>query len=224
MLSTRRVFFASALILVSSSEVTAQQTARWRWSLAGGPSIAFRNGRFVPQSDGDRSSFQLSKPIIRGAEDGVFNAMLGASRSLAGSALITRVELLYNRAVSSPRPSNACPPPPFICMSDISRPALRDETFAADLGLEWDALPSRAWSPYLLTTLGVMNSRLGWSRDSTSRHVDENKSTYGAFAGVGAGVRHRIGKHEYFMEYRRHHTWYSLYGSTSVPFSIGFRF
>jgi hypothetical protein len=217
------VFLACVLILVSWSKVVAQETARWRWSLAGGPSIALRNNRLVPQSGNDQFQFSLTEPIIRGADDGVFNVMLGASRPVAGSALIARVELLYNRAASSSRPSNACLPS-FVCLLNHARPALRDEAFAADVGLEWDALPSKSWSPYLVTTLGVMNSRLGWSRDPSSGRVDEGKSTYGAFAGVGAGVRHRIGKHEYFMEYRRHHTWYSLYGSTSVPFSVGFRF
>jgi hypothetical protein len=222
MLSTHRVLFACSLVLVSSSQVTAQQTARWRWSLAVGPSLAFRNNRRVPQSDGDRYSFRLSEPIIRGAEDGVFNVMLGASRPLAGSALITRVELLYDRAVSSPRPHSAClPGAPLAC---YERPALRDEQFAVDLGFEWDALPGKSHSLYLLTTAGAMNSRLGWSRDPSSGHVDDSKSTYGAFAAVGAGLRNRIGKHEYFMEYRRHHMWYSLYGSTAVPFSVGFRF
>jgi hypothetical protein len=224
MLSIYRVLFTSVLVLVAMSHVSAQQTARWRWSLAGGPSVAFPNGRLVPQSGNDQFQFSSTEPIIRGAEDGVFNVMLGASRPLAGSALMARVELLYNRAVSSPHPSNACLPPPFICVTDRSRPALHDESFAADLGLQWDALPSKAWSPYLLTSLGAMNSRLGWSRDSSSGHVDQSKSTYGAFAAVGAGMRHRIGRHEYFVEYRRHYTWLSLYGSTSVPFSVGFRF
>jgi hypothetical protein len=224
MTSIRLVLFASVFVFSSTSDSLAQQEARWRWSLAGGPSVALINGRLVPQSDADRYSFNLSEPIIRGAENGVFHVMLGASRPLVGSALRARAELLYNRAVSSPHPTSACQPPPFICMSDYSRPALRDESFAVDVGLEWDALPSRSWSPYLLTTGGFMNSRLGWSRDPGSAHVDDRSSTYGAFAGIGAGIRHRLGKHEYFVEYRRLHSWYSLYGSTAVPFSIGFRF
>ena len=33
-----------------------------------------------------------------------------------------------------------------------------------------------------------------------------------------------IGKHALFAEYRRHHTSCTVFGSTAVPFSIGFRF
>lgn len=217
MRSIARLFVALTMAAVAASDVAAQETQGWRWSVAGGPTLAMKRGRSFQPGSSD-SIFIQSEPIITGAEKGVFNFALGASRPIPGSSLLFRGELLYNRSASSPKP--------WAVSSPVwsPRPALRDEAYMISTGVEWDALPTKQWSPYLLTTAGFVHSRLGWNRDPQSNRIGETTVSDGAFVGYGTGMRLRIGRREYFAEWRRHYAWHKVYGSTVAPFSVGIRF
>jgi hypothetical protein len=218
MRSINRFFVTVTIAAATAPNVAAQETQGWRWSVAGGPTVALSNGHFFqPGSDGTR--FISSEPIITGGEHGIFHFALGASRRIPGSSLLFRGELLYNSSESAPRPWLAASRPLW-----YPRPALRDEAYLIGTGLEWDALPTKPWSPYLLTTLGLMHSRLGWNRDASSNRVNETTVSQGLFAGYGAGLRIRVGQREYFTEWRRIYTTYSTYGSSVAPLSLGVRF
>lgn len=209
---------ATACVLLTPF-ASAQTAPRVRWSFSTGPTMAFQNGRFFAPDF--RVCPQCDPPIlpITGAEHGQYHFALGVSRELLGSALILRGEALYNRSVSSPNAYRM-----FYPTSLPVRYALRDEVYVVDVGFEWDALPSRSWSPYLLTMVGVEFNRLGWSRDPGSAQIDEQHDSFGAIASAGAGMRVRIGKRELFTEWRRQAASRSVYGSSLAPFSFGIRF
>jgi hypothetical protein len=98
-----------------------------------------------------------------------------------------------------------------------------DETFGLGIGTQWDALPGRRWSPYLLTTGGFMHSRLAWSRAGNTE-PDETLGTWGPFLGYGAGMRVQLWRIESFVEWRRQHLWHTLVSSRVAPLSLGIRY
>jgi hypothetical protein len=179
--------------------------------------MALQSGRFVVRSSSFCGSCDPSFDPIAGAVHGQYHVALGVSRQLIGSSLILRGEALYNRSVSSPQTYT-----PFYAGMP-ARPALRDESYVIDAGFEWDALPTKPWSPYLLTTVGLVFNRLGWNRDPNSHRIEEQEDSFGPLVGAGAGVRVSVGKRELFAEWRRHAT-ANVYGSTFAPFSLGIRF
>lgn len=216
----RCCMFRVATACVLFAPIAGAQTApRVRWSLSTGPTMVLQNDRLVARDFNLCGQCNPPTYPVSGAEHGQYHFALGVSRELLGSALIVRGEALYNRSVSSPNTYRVTRYP-----SVTSRSALRDEAYVADVGLEWDALPSRSWSPYLLTMLGVEFNRLGWSRDPFSSRIDEQYDSFGAIASAGAGMRVRVGKRELFTEWRRYRASSSVYGSSLAPFSFGIRF
>jgi len=214
MRTINRLVVGLIITVTAASDVTAQEG--WRWSVVGGPTFAPNSGRFFqPGSNG--ITFSQSEPIVTGADHGVLHLGLDASRTIPGSSLRFRSQLLYNRRGSSPRSWTGDDP------LWQPRPALRDEAYMISTGLDWDALPTKSWSPYLLTSVGLMQSRLSWSRDPRSNRFDETTVSHGPFVGYGTGLRIRAGQREYFAEWRRHHTW-NVYGADVAPFSFGIRF
>jgi hypothetical protein len=208
---------ATACVLFATT-VSAQPAPRLRWSFSTGPTIVVENNRLYARDFIICGACDSSAYPITGAKNGQYHFALGVSRELFGSSLILRGEALYSRSVSSPNTFRALSP--FITV----RSALRDEAYVADVGFEWDALPSRSWSPYLITMAGVEVNRLRWSRDPKENRLDEQHDTYGAIGSIGAGVRVRVGKREFFTEWRRQATSRSVSGSNLAPASFGIRF
>jgi hypothetical protein len=213
------IFRVAAACVLLAPFASAQTAPRVRWSFSTGPTMVFQNERWVAPDF--MLCGQCNPPThpITGAEHGQYHFALGVSRELLGSALILRGEALYSRSVSSP---NSYRSTRYSFLT--SRSALRDEAYVVDVGFEWDALPSKSWSPYLLTMLGVEFNRLGWSRDPVSTRIDEQYDSFGAIASAGVGMRVRIGKRELFTEWRRQNASRSVYGSSLAPFSFGIRF
>src|ERR687897_3386336 len=89
------------LLLMATSALPAQDSVRWRWSVAGG--ITANRGHssfFQPGSSHFRIS--LDQPLITGASRSLGHASIGLSRRLAGTALTPRIDVLYNRGESNP--------------------------------------------------------------------------------------------------------------------------
>ena len=214
-----------ALVLVLDASRADAQQEGVRWTVAAGPSMALRNGRLIPL--GNPFSFTWNDPMITGAIDGKFNASVGLSAPVANSALRWRAELLFNQARSGParywRPCDPDSSPPVLTFCGGPRPALRDELYVLNGGLDWDAFPDRRWSVYLLTTLGYAHSRLHWSRDHTASRPDERTLSNGIAASAGIGYRFPLWQHEGFFEMRRLAT-SRVHSATFVPFSFGIRF
>ena len=204
----------SLALLCVASVTLAQEKPHVRWSLSTGPSIAIPgNGVWFP--------YDQAEDAIAFGQHGRYHAALGVSRALGGTALVFRGEALYNLSGGSHRNRRAMFPYPGF--SIFQRYALRDESYALSAGLEWDALPSKAWSPYLLTAAGWEMNRLRWSRDTTSERLEGQHDSFGILLALGGGVRVRVGKRELFSEFRRY--WKAgSYGSSFAPLSLGVRF
>lgn len=203
------------LALICVASVTqAQEKPRVRWSLSTGPSIAIPgNNYWFP--------YDPAEDAIGGGQHGRYHAALGVSRELGGTALVLRGEMLYNVSGSSHRSRHVMYSSPEFTI--FQRYALRDESYAVSAGFEWSALPSRAWSPYLLTAAGWTMNRLRWSRDTTSAHLEGQHDSFGILLALGGGVRVRVGKTELFTEFRRYRK-AGAYGSSFAPLSLGIRF
>jgi hypothetical protein len=208
---------ATACVLFATT-VSAQTSPGMRWSFSTGPTVALPNDRVYSRDFNFCGACDPSTYPITGAEHGQYHFALGVSRQLLGSALILRGEALYSRSVSAPNTYRTW------SQYVTSRPALRDEAYITDVGFEWSALPTRSWSPYLLTMFGLEFNRLRWSRDPTKDRLDDQYDSYGAIVSAGAGVRIRVGKRDFFTEWRRQAASHSVSGSTLAPLSFGIRF
>lgn len=202
-------------ILCAASAAGAQPKAGTHWSLSAGRSVLY--GSAQPWISGD-NDFMLSSTDTMVQSSGMRNVghvALGGSRTLSGSALLLRAEVLYNANRGDPASS---PSPTYL------RQSLREETMLLGGGLEWDAMPSRSWSPYVLTTAGYRHTWIGWSRDPASDRVDRTVTTSGPFVSVGSGLRLGVGGREYFAEWRWYGIGHTVAGARFVPVSVGVRF
>ncbi len=213
--------------LTITTSVSAQTTG-WRWSVAGGPSLFPESGPFAIRGSpySDQFSVMPSDTLIRGGRRGRFNLAVGASRPIPGTSLQFRAELLYNRNASTAADNGNAGSTGDLALPQLPnlRNAIRDDAYAVAVGTQWDALPGRRWSPYLLTSVGFMHSRLSWSRGPNADRPDDLITSWGPFASYGAGVRVRFGRVEYFSEWRRQLLWHTLLSSRTVPISLGLRF
>jgi hypothetical protein len=211
------------VLLILSAAGSVAQDRTWSWSIGGGPSMALANGRLFPQRHAPTgSSFTFDEPFVSAAENGEFNLLLGVARRLQGSALTARLDWLYNRATSAPKPFAWQPGPIFTTIP--ARPALLDEFHAVGLGLDWDARPGKSRAPYLLTSAGWLKSRSGWNPDSSSAVVTENVIWRSSFIAGGIGFRAPLLGRQLFVEWRR---LTSLHGGVipfAAPLTIGTRF
>jgi hypothetical protein len=195
---------------------TAQDTAGFRWSVSTGPTMVM-SGRSWFCSDGNQFSCSTSD-LITGSQRGQHHLGLGVSRTIPGTALVLRADALYNRSASSPNSWSGTRN-----MTAV-RSALRDDWYSLGLGLQWDARPGGAWSPYLLTSAGLAFNRIGWNdSDATSPEINRSTDQFGLFGALGAGMRVRVSRVELFSEVKRHYS-PTLPGSRPVPFSFGIRF
>lgn len=218
-----RTFVAAFALFASAA--SAQEHRTMRWSLSIGPSIALRAEPGEPYVIGGwacgGTSCEPNSDVIAGGLHGKYHAALGVSREIRGSALILRGEVLYNR-IESPAANRyiwfVSPTGPV-----FARHAMRDESYLASIGFEWDAFPSRAASPYLLTNAGYLLNRLRWNRDTASAQPDQQYDSNGLFVAPGVGFRVRVGRRELFTEWRRYAV-LGAFGSRFAPFSIGVRF
>lgn len=211
------------MLLVSTSALPAQDSVRWRWSVAGG----------LTRNSGPGNLFQpsqfttfLDRPLITGATRSLGHASLGLSRSLSATALSIRADLLYNRGESAPRDPASYPvlPSPYLGPSLNVRPALIDEMIVGTVGFQWDAMPRSRFSPYVLTSAGWTYSRLHWSEDPYSDRPDHVESSRAPVYDFGAGLRYQVGRRELFLEVRRPRSNAYVYGANILPLSLGLRF
>jgi hypothetical protein len=206
---------ALVVALLGAVKLDAQQPAKWHWSLAGGPSFTLGTSFTVVR--GNTLDVVTHDTVLLGDHGGKYHAALGVSRSLGTSSLTLRGDLVYAHI----RSASGSVPTTFYGLP--ARRVLGEDVFAADLGLQWDAFPTRAFSPYLLTSVGVMHSRLGWSSDSAATKPDETALGWSPTLGLGTGMRLRIGRREVFTELRTYRRG-GNHGSNISPISIGFRF
>lgn len=219
----RELVSALGMVSLTATSLIAQDSVRWRWSIGGGPNYPTGHVRFYqPGSDGSRYVFD--QPLITGASRHFGHVTVGASRRHPTTAITSRIDLLYNRGESPARNPAYYPPSPMWGFFAAARPALVDEMLAATYGLQWDALPTRRTSPYVLTYAGWAYSRLQWSSDPFSEQPDQATASHGHAVGVGGGIRHRVGNRELFLELR--HPWVSsnVYSMGAAPLTFGIRF
>jgi len=194
----------------------AQDTTGFRWSLSTGPTMV-TSGRGLVCGSGNAFGCSATE-FITGAQHGRHHLGVGVSKPIAGTALTLRADALYSRSTSSPNSWSGARAPV------IARSALRDDWYSLGLGLQWDARPGAAWSPYMLTSAGLAFNRVGWNdADVMSSEINRWADDFGLFGALGAGMRVRVSRVELFSEVRRHYA-PSLLGSRPVPFSFGIRF
>jgi hypothetical protein len=216
---TDRGLLLLALLGITQA-LPAQEQARTRLSVLVGGSVLYGGGN--PWMSGD-NDFMLSSSdtlVSSSGMDNIGHVGLGVSRALSNTALVLRGEVLFNQNRASPWHAAISPFPG----SPNMRQALRERTLLGGAGLQWDALPRHRMSPYLLTSAGVRASWIGWSRDSSRTSPDRTVRQIGPFVSLGGGLRLKLGRREYFTEWR----WYGLpndlAGSRFVPVSVGMRF
>jgi hypothetical protein len=201
-------------LAVAFGAVEAQDPGGFRWSLSTGPTMSLTGRGLVCASELTCTSSNL----ITGAHNGRHHFGVGVSRSISGTALVVRADALYNVSVSG---ANSWT---MTGSRFAARNALRDEWYSLGLGLQWDALPAKPWSPYLLTSAGMAFNRIGWNEsDVMSTAIDRSQDQIGIFGALGAGMRVRVSGVELFSEVRRHYS-PTLNGSRPMPFSFGIRF
>lgn len=144
---------ACGVIAVAFSAVEAQNPGGFRWSVATGPTMAIIGTGLVCGNQ-----FNCTRDnAVTGAAHGRHHLGVGVSRPIGRTALVFRADALYNVSVSSANSWTMLPP------GFAARNALRDEWYSLGLGLQWDAMPRKLWSPYLLTSAGLAFNRLGWN-------------------------------------------------------------
>ena len=211
--TTRALRLAFAAILTSTTIARAQDST-FRWSFALGPTQSMRNwGRVLCGGTAAWHQCPSGMPMVTGAAEGQYHAALGISRRMPRTALVSRMEVLYSRAIT--RPSTAYPGSPILR-------ALSDEMFLTTAGFDWLATPDRRYSPYINTTAGVGFNRLGWNADSLATEPNRHSTAFTGLLAFGIGFRTLIGKREYYVESRA----FATAGAFSVisPLSFGIRF
>ena len=211
---TRRIVAAVGALAWAFSASEAQDPGGFRWSLSAGPTMSLTGKGLVCASEFACTPSNL----ITGAHSGRHHVGVGVSRSISGTALVVRADALYNISASG---ANSW----TMTRSQLAaRNALRDEWYSLGLGLQWDALPTKSWSPYLLTSAGLAFNRIGWNdSDVMSTSINRREDQMGLFGALGAGARVRVSAVELFSEVRRHYS-PTLNGSRPMPFSFGIRF
>lgn len=204
----------AVMIVATATHLVAQDTNRTRWSISAGVSY-LDAGAGMWVSGTDKYNVSMQDTVVFPGTDNVGHLALGLARPLGSTALVARAELLYNR--------NQGKPLDFTWMPNERR-ALREDDFVLSAGLQWDARPKGGWSPYLLTTAGLRNTRIGWSTDSLGTRPDRHVWGYGPLLNLGAGVRLTAGSHEYFAEWRWSVAQGTVIGSRLTPISVGIRF
>ncbi len=143
---------------------------------------------------------------------------MGVVRTLGGTALNSRMDATYQLTTSSP-----ADPGRFPSASLSNRNAIRDEALGFQAGVEWNAVPKSDWSPYIVTTIGTLTSRLAWNTDSTQTRPNRSDISTGVALNLGVGVRAALLGANAFVEWRRQMA-NSVDGSRVMPLIIGVRF
>lgn len=194
--------------------------AQWTYSVAlGQPGTVGRNYHILG------GGFEISSgdTLVTSAATGRAFASLAASHAIPKSSLTSRTEFTYQLGTTDPGTTFG-----FGWGGSTTGPAvragLREETIGLHQGLEWNAFPGKHWSPYLLTSVGVIGTRLKWNPDSTSAHPNRELRDVALAASIGIGFKSRIWKVDWFLEGRRQAVGGSSLTTSSLPFMIGARF
>ena len=186
-----------------------------KWFVGAGPSTVTQRGlAILPQ---DRFDLSAGDTVISGGVSGRGVISVGVARTLGGTALNARVDATYQLTTSSP-----ADPGRFPNVSFSNRNALRDEALGLQAGVEWNAVPKSTWSPYIVTTIGTLTSRLAWNTDSTETRSNRSHISTGVALNLGVGVRAVLLGANAFVEWRRQMA-NSVDGSRVMPLIIGVR-
>lgn len=204
-------------ILVVSPSILAGQ---WTYSIAlGPPGTVGRNYHLLG------GGFEVSSrdTLVMSAANGRVIASLAASHAIPQSSLSARTEFTYQLGTSDPRTTFGFGWGGFTTGPAV-RAGLREETIGLHQGLEWNAFPGKHWSPYLLTSIGAIGTRLKWNPDSTSANPNRELRDVALAASIGFGIKSRIWKVDWFLEGRRQAVGGSSLVTSSLPFLVGARF
>ena len=190
--------------------------ARFRFTLAAGPSTAYRG--YVPAS----LSGGVAGENLTGAGNEGVNLMLGLARPV-GRALVLRIEGGYNRMTS--------PPATYVPLDSarVARAALSDETLSLGMALQVRLREDRSrWAPYLIAGAGAYGGRLGTNPDPDARAVTERRHLLRAGINYGVGVDLPMQESRLlrgaFAEVRLQRMLGGAHGSDFVPIAFGIRF
>jgi hypothetical protein len=204
---------ARALLLVLAAvaaEAGAQDNVKWLIGV--GPTVVSRRG-WLPLRE-NQFEVTADDTLIRGAATGRGIATLGVTRGLANTALNVRFDATYSLATSANGGSES--------WLARTRAALREETIGFQGGLEWNAIPSSAWSPYITTSVGTAHTRLRWNTDPAAAEPNRSTHSNAVTANFGFGLRAKILGRSAFVESRRQ--WLSNdRGSSVLPLTFGVR-
>jgi len=205
-----------AILSISPSILSGQ----WTYSIAlGTPGTVGRNYHIL----GGGFEASSSDTLVTSAARGRVYASLAASHAIPKSSLSARTEFTYQLGTSDPGTTFGFGWGGFTTGPAV-RAGLREETIGLHQGLEWNAFPGKHGSPYLLTSVGAIGTRLKWNPDSTSAHPNRELRDVALAASIGFGIKARISKVDWFLECRRQAVGGSTLVTSSMPFMVGARF
>jgi hypothetical protein len=206
-------------LLTARSPVQAQDdTTRFRWSIAGGRSIAIPSGRelrSVPA--GVCFSCQATDQLVTGAADGQFHVAFNISNDL-GKYVAFRMEGTFNRSTTD---AQVLPPPTCVGLRcEQKRKASRDHAYLLGAGLEAISPAWRNFSAFAMITGGITLNKIAWYTDSVTKQEDK-AIAFGPYYAPGVGVRYQVKpKLALYAQWRRAQT-FIIPGSSMTSVSVG---
>lgn len=187
------------------------------------------------EGQGPRFGFAIGKGLVAGDSRVVVNVpvannfnVTGAGQSglhirgtvewpLSSPALTFRAELFFNRLYSKPNS--------YAVVGDsIATTALTDRTAGLTGSFVAWLSPKAGVSPYFLFGSGVVKSSLGTNSDPQSNDVVITQGGVGLGLQTGMGLRFRIKKTDFLVEWRYAQVLNNTRGSAYWPLTVGIMF
>jgi hypothetical protein len=186
----------------------------------------------LSQGQGPRFGIAIGQGIVAGdsrvvVDAGNFN-VTGAGQAglhirgmaewpLNSTAFAFRAEFFYNRLHSSPNT--------YAVVGDsIATAALTDRTVGIMGNLVASLAPNAGVSPYFVFGAGVVKSSLGTNSDPLSNDVVISRGGFGLGLQTGMGLRFRVQRTDFLVEWRYAQVLNNTRGSAYWPLTVGIRF
>ena len=186
----------------------------------------------LSQGQGPRFGISIGKGIVAGdsrvvVDAGNFN-VTGAGQAgihirgmsewpLGSTAFTFRAELFYNALHSSPNT--------YAVVGDsIATAALTDRTLGLTGNFVAWVNPKAGVSPYFVLGAGVVKSSLGTNSDPQSNDVVISRGGFGLGLETGMGLRFRVQRTDFLVEWRYAQSLNNTRGSAYWPLTVGIMF
>jgi hypothetical protein len=208
------------LLAAATTAEGQDDTTRFRWSFALGPSAAVPSGREIRIKPGGGKlcyGCKYNDQLVTGATNGKYHMSVSTSNDLFRHYVALRMEGMFNRSTTEDQML-----PPLKCVKGKctqQRKATRDDSFLLGAGVEGISPEWRRISGYVLVTAGVAVNKLGFPIDTLGNR--DRAIGFGPYIAPGIGVKYQVRrKTALYAQWRRAQTFF-VPGSSAMPLSFG---